>query len=174
MQALLLVSRQLARLCQLLAGLALIALMGVTIADVLMRLLFRLSGGALNWSVVGSVELVSYLMMFSLLAAMAANVEKSQVVVEAFSHRLSEPLKQRLSGIFLFGFVALGAVVALGLWQEGASAARYGQVTQDLRLPMGPIYQFGALLCVLLTLRSLLHALLGTLYATEGGTGDEQ
>ena len=60
MQPLLFASRQLARLCLLVAGLALLAMMGVTIADVLLRLIFRLSGGALNWSVVGSVELVSY------------------------------------------------------------------------------------------------------------------
>src|SRR5690554_8234306 len=88
MQALSFASHQLARLCLLVAGLALLAMMGVTIADVLLRLAFRLSGGALNWSVVGSVELVRYLLMFSLLAAMAASVERSQVVVEGFSHEV--------------------------------------------------------------------------------------
>ncbi|MDR5894297.1 MULTISPECIES: TRAP transporter small permease [Halomonas] len=169
MQALSFVSRQLARLCLLVAGLALLAMMGVTIADVLLRLTFRLSGGALNWSVVGSVELVRYLLMFSLLAAMAASVERSQVVVEAFSHGLSPVLKERLGGLFLLGFVVLGAVMAVGLWQEAGVAAMRGQVTQDLRLPMAPIYQFGALLCALLALRSLLHALLGTFFATDGG-----
>lgn len=169
MQPLLFASRQLARLCLLVAGLALLALMSVTIVDVLLRLVFRLSGGALNWSVIGSVELVRYLLMFSLLAAMAASVERSQVVVEAFSHGLSPVLKERLGGLFLFGFVVLGAVMAIGLWQEAGIAAQRGQVTQDLRIPMGPIYQFGAVLCALLALRSLLHAILGAFFATEGG-----
>ncbi|MCE8022057.1 TRAP transporter small permease [Halomonas sp. MCCC 1A11036] len=169
MQALSFVSRQLARLCLLVAGLALLGLMGVTIVDVLLRLVFRLSGGALNWSVIGSVELVRYLLMFSLLAAMAASVERSQVVVEAFSHGLSPALKERLGGIFLIGFVVLGAVMAVGLWQEASIASQRGQVTQDLRIPMAPIYQFGAVLCALLALRSLVHAALGTLFATEGG-----
>ncbi|MFY0991713.1 TRAP transporter small permease [Halomonas sp. C05BenzN] len=169
MQSLSFVSRQLARLCQLVAGLALLALMGVTITDVLMRLVFRLSGGALNWSVVGSVELVSYLMLFALLAAMAASVERSQVVVEAFSHGLSPTLKERLGGFFLLGFVILGVVMTIGLWQEAETAALRGQVTQDLRIPMGPIYQFAALLCALLALRSLLHALLGVFFAADGG-----
>lgn len=169
MQPLSFVSRQLARLCLLVAGLALLAMMGVTIVDVLLRLTFRLSGGALNWSVVGSVELVRYLLMFSLLAAMAASVERSQVVVEAFSHGLSPVFKERLAGVFLSGFAVLGAVMAVGLWQEAGVVAMRGQVTQDLRLPMAPIYQFGAMLCALLALRSLLHALLGTFFATDGG-----
>src|SRR5690554_2798667 len=103
MKALSFVSHQLAKLCLLVAGLALLILMGVTITDVLLRLIFRLSGGALNWSVIGSVELVRYLLLFSLLAAMAANVERSQVVVEAFSHGLSPVWKERLGGLFLAG-----------------------------------------------------------------------
>src|SRR5690554_873820 len=86
MQALSFASHQLARLCLLVAGLALLAMMGVTIADVLLRLAFRLSGGALNWSVVGSVELVRYLLMFSLLAAMAASVEDRKSIRLNSSH----------------------------------------------------------------------------------------
>ncbi|QJQ95991.1 MULTISPECIES: TRAP transporter small permease [Halomonadaceae] len=174
MQGLLRLSHLLAVICQLVAGIALLALMSITVIDVLMRMMFRLSGGALNWSVIGSVELVSYLMMFSLLAAMAANIEKSQVVVEAFSHRLPEALKQRLGGFFLLGFVGLGGVLAVGLWQAGIDARAYGEVTQDLRLPMGPIYQSGAVLCALLTARSLVHAVLGGVFAVEGGAGNEQ
>ena len=169
MQALLMVSRQLARVCLLVAGLALLTMMAVTIVDVLLRLAFRLTGGTLNWSVVGSVELVRYLMLLSLLAAMAASVERSQVVVEAFSHGLSPTFKERLGGVFLVGFVVLGSVMAVGLWQEAGIASQRGQVTQDLRIPMAPIYQMGAVLCALLALRSLVHAVLGALFATDGG-----
>lgn len=157
-------SRWLEVLCKLIAGIALVAMLAVTIGDVTLRYLYRLSDGALSWSVVGSVELVSYLMLFSLLAAMAANVEKGQVVVEAFSHRLDDNLKTRLNGIYLLGFVALGAVLCIGLWGAAASAGAHGEVTQDLRLPMGPIYRVAAGLSLLLTLRSLIHALLGALF----------
>lgn len=174
MQVLMTASRWLARLGQWVSGIALLALMSVTVADVLTRLIFRLTGGSLNLSFNGSVELVSYLMMFALLAAMAANVEKSQVVVEAFSHRLSEAFKQRLGGLFLIGFCVLGAVMAWGLWQEAAIAASRGQVTQDLRIPMGPIYQFGAVLCALLAARSLVHVALDGIFANGGGSDNEQ
>ncbi|MDX5376017.1 MAG: TRAP transporter small permease subunit, partial [Halomonas sp.] len=103
----------------------------------------------------------------ALLAAMAANVEKSQVVVEAFSHGLAPAIKHRLHGFYLLGFAALGLVLFIGLLDSAAAATRHGEVTQDLRLPMGPIYQAAALLSLLLGLRSLIHALLGAVFGSE-------
>ncbi|WP_280554034.1 TRAP transporter small permease subunit [Halomonas sp. 25-S5] len=161
-------SQWLALLCKLVAGIALVGLLAVTIADVSTRYLSRLTEGAIALRVSGSVELVSYLMLFSLLAAMAANVERSQVVVEAFSHGLSPTLKNRLHGVYLLGFTALGLILFLGLVDSAASAARHGEVTQDLRLPMGPIYYAAALLSLLLGLRSLVHAVLSAVFGAEG------
>lgn len=89
-------SHWLALICRLVAGIALVGLLAVTIADVGTRYLSRVTEGAIAFRVSGSVELVSYLMLFALLAAMAANVEKSQVVVEAFSHGLPQTIKNRL------------------------------------------------------------------------------
>ncbi|WP_404376278.1 TRAP transporter small permease [Vreelandella aquamarina] len=163
-------SHWLALICRFVAGVALLGLLAVTIADVSTRYLSRVTEGAIALRVAGSVELVSYLMLFALLAAMAANVEKSQVVVEAFSHRLPQGIKNRLQGFFLLGFMALGLILFVGLLDSAAAATQYGEVTQDLRLPMGPIYQLAALLSLLLGLRSLIHALLGIFYATEEGT----
>lgn len=161
-------SHWLALVCRVVAGIALVALLGVTIADVGTRYLSRLTEGAIALRVSGSVELVSYLMLCSLLAAMAANVEKSQVVVEAFSHGLAPGIKNRLQGIYLLGFAALGVVLFIGLLDSATAAARHGEVTQDLRLPMGPIYQAAAVLSLLLGLRSAIHALLGALFGAEG------
>ncbi|CAM3533266.1 TRAP transporter small permease [Halomonas casei] len=162
-------SHWLARICRFIAGIALIGLLMVTIADVSTRYLARLTEGAVSLRVYGSVELVSYLMLFALLAAMAANVEKSQVVVEAFSHRLPLAIKNRLQGVFLLGFVVLGLILFVGLLDSAAAASRHGSTTQDLRLPMGPIYQLAAGLSLLLGLRSFIHALLGVIYAKGEG-----
>lgn len=159
-------SHWLALICRLVAGVALIGLLAVTIADVSTRYLSRVTEGAIALRVSGSVELVSYLMLFALLAAMAANVEKSQVVVEAFSHRLPQAIKNRIQGLFLLGFMVLGLVLFNGLMDSAAAATRHGEITQDLRLPMGPIFQLAAVLSLLLGLRSFIHALLGIIYAT--------
>lgn len=161
-------SHWLALVCRVVAGLALVALLAVTIADVGTRYLYRLTEGTIALRVTGSVELVSYLMLCSLLAAMAANVEKSQVVVEAFSHGLAPAIKHRLHGVYLLGFAALGLVLFLGLFESAAAATRHGEITQDLRIPMGPIYYAAAVLSLLLGLRSLIHALLGALFGAEG------
>ena len=70
-----------------------------------------------------------------------------------------------LQGVFLLGFMALGLVLFVGLLDSAAAATRHGEVTQDLRLPMGPIFQLAAVLSLLLGLRSFIHALLGVIYA---------
>lgn len=160
-------SHWLALVCRVIAGVALLALLTVTIADVGTRYLYRLTEGVIALRVTGSVELVSYLMLCALLAAMAANVEKSQVVVEAFSHGLAPAIKHRLHGFYLLGFAALGLALFLGLFESATAAARHGEVTQDLRLPMGPIYQAAAVLSLLLGVRSLIHALLGAVFGAE-------
>ncbi|QOR40337.1 TRAP transporter small permease subunit [Billgrantia diversa] len=160
-------SHWLALVCRVVAGVALLALLTVTIADVGTRYLYRLTEGAIALRVSGSVELVSYLMLCALLAAMAANVERSQVVVEAFSHGLAPAIKHRLHGFYLLGFAVLGLVLFLGLLESAAAAASHGEVTQDLRLPMGPIYQAAAVLSLLLGVRSLIHALLGAVFGAE-------
>lgn len=167
-------SHWLALACRVVAGMALVAMLGVTIADVGTRYLARLTEGAIALRVSGGVELVSYLMLCALLAAMAANVEKSQVVVEAFSHGLSPAIKHRLHGVYLLGFAALGLILFLGLLDSAEAAARHGEVTQDLRLPMGPIYTAAAVLSLLLGVRSLIHALMSAVFgaASEVSSGD--
>lgn len=160
-------SHVLALVCRVVAGLALVALLAVTIADVSTRYLYRITEGAIALRVIGSVELVSYLMLCSLLAAMAANVEKSQVVVEAFSHGLAPAIKDRLHGVYLLGFAALGGILCLGLVDSAQGAAAHGEVTQDLRLPMSPIYYVAAFLSLLLGVRSLMQALLVAVFGRE-------
>lgn len=157
-------SRQLAALCWVVAGIALVALLGVTVADVTTRYLFQVTEGAIALRVSGSVELVSYLMLCSLLAAMAANVEKSQVIVEALSHRLPETIKTRVHGFYLLGFAVLGLVLFIGLLDSAESAASYGEVTQDLRLPKSPIYYTAAILSLLLGVRSLIQSILSAVF----------
>ncbi|MCC5902183.1 MAG: TRAP transporter small permease subunit [Halomonas sp.] len=158
-------SHWLALICRWVAGIALVGLLAVTMADVSTRYLSRVTEGAIAFRVSGSVELVSYLMLFALLAAMAANVEKSQVVVEAFSHGLPQTIKNRLQGVYFLGFMVLGLILFIGLLDSAAAAARHGTTTQDLRLPMGPIYQLAAVLSLLLGLRSFIHGVLGIVYA---------
>jgi len=78
---------------------------------------------------------------------------------------LPQAIKNRLQGFFFLGFMALGLILFVGLLDSAAAASRHGEITQDLRLPMGPIFQLAAVLSLLLGLRSFIHALLGMIYA---------
>lgn len=169
-QGLMRLSHWLGALCKVIGGVSLLALLMVTIVDVGLRFLSDLTRGAISLSVAGSVELVSYLLLFALLAAMAASVEKSQVVVEVFTHRLDGLLKTRIHGVYLVGFAVMGLILCTGLIDSGRGALAHGEVTQDLRISMGPIYFFAAFLSALLSLRSLLHVVLSGVFGQEEET----
>jgi TRAP-type C4-dicarboxylate transport system permease small subunit len=154
------ISRWLARVAMAVAGCALLAMMGVTVLDVALRYAFRLTDGASGLTFVGSVELVKYLLLAAVLGAMAASVEKSQVVVEVFTQRLGDAFKARLAGLNLLVFAVIGALLAVGIHEAAESAAEFGEVTQDLALPKGPIYEAGAALFVIFALRSGIHGVL--------------
>lgn len=154
------ISRWLGRVAMAVAGCALLAMMGVTVLDVALRYAFRLTDGASGMTFVGSVELVKYLLLAAVLGAMAASVEKSQVVVEVFTQRLGDAFKARLAGLNLLVFAVIGALLAVGIHEAAASAAEFGEVTQDLALPKGPIYEAAAALFAIFALRSGIHGVL--------------
>ncbi len=153
------VSDIISKVCQVAGGLSLIFIVMVTMVDVVTRYLFKITDGGFGFTVKGSVELVSYFMLFALLAAFAAYVERSQIIVDVFTQKLSKNIKAYLMAIFLLGFVVTGLIMAWGLYDNMHDAVKHGNVTQDLRLPMAPIYAFGSILCLLLAIRSFIESL---------------
>lgn len=161
MNALLTLSRVLGRITLAIAGIALLAIMLVTVLDVILRCLFNLTRGASEWTLGGSMEMVKYLLLVMLLSAMAAHVERSQVVVEVFTQKLGATTCARIAGFCLLLFAVVGIVLMSGLVEAAASAAEFGEMTQDLAVPMAPIYLFAAVLFVIFSLRSGIHGLEG-------------
>ncbi|RKR03410.1 TRAP-type C4-dicarboxylate transport system permease small subunit [Kushneria sinocarnis] len=151
------------------AGIALLAMMAITVVDIVLRYLFQLTDGASRLTFTGGVELVQYLMLGAMLSAMAAHVEHSQVVVELFTRALSGPLKARLAGLYLLLFAAVGSLLAMGLFETARSLAEFGEVTQDLAIPKAPMYDTAAVLFAILALRSAIYGLRGLL---QGVTHD--
>ena len=147
------------RLCQFIGGVSLIIIVLTTMLDVTARYIFKLSGGELGFTVKGSVEIVSYFMLFALLAAFAAFVERSQIIVDVFTQKMPQSIKGYLMGIFMMGFFVIGVVFAWGLYESAIDAVEYGKVTQDLRLSMIPIYMISAFLRLLLAIRSLIESI---------------
>lgn len=152
-------STLISRLCQFIGGISLIIIVLVTIADVLTRYIFKLTGGEFGLTVKGSVEIVSYFMLFALLAAFAAFVERSQIIVDVFTQKMPKHIKGYMMGVFMLGFFLMGVVFAWGLYENAIDAVNFGKVTQDLRISMMPIYMVSAFLSILLAIRSLIESL---------------
>ena len=147
------------RLCQFIGGVSLIIIVITTMTDVVARYVFKLTGGEFGFTVKGSVEIVSYFMLFALLAAFAAYVERSQIIVDVFTQKMPKSVKGYMMGIFMLGFFGIGVVFAWGLYESAIDAMEFGKVTQDLRISMTPIYLISAALSVLLAIRSLIESI---------------
>ncbi|MGP4847185.1 TRAP transporter small permease subunit, partial [Marinobacter sp. 1Y8] len=94
-----------------------------------------------------------------LLAAFAAFVERSQIIVDVFTQKIPQSIKGYLMGIFMMGFFIIGIVFSWGLYESAIDALEYGKVTQDLRISMMPIYMVSAFLSILLAIRSLIESI---------------
>ena len=147
------------RLCQFIGGVSLIIIVLTTMLDVVARYIFKLTGGEFGFTVKGSVEIVSYFMLFALLAAFAAFVERSQIIVDVFTQKMPQSIKGYLMAIFMLGFFVIGIVFSWGLYESAIDAMEFGKVTQDLRLSMMPIYLISALLSAFLAIRSLIESI---------------
>lgn len=153
------ISSLISRLCQFIGGISLIIIVLATIVDVATRYVFKLTGGEFGFTVKGSVEIVSYFMLFALLAAFAAFVERSQIIVDVFTQKMPQAIKGYMMGVFMLGFFVIGTVFAWGLYESAFDALEFGKVTQDLRISMMPIYAFSAFLSLLLAIRSLIESI---------------
>lgn len=153
------ISTLISRFCQFIGGISLVIIVLVTIADVAARYVFKLTGGEMGFTVKGSVEIVSYFMLFALLAAFAAYVERSQIIVDVFTQKMSKALKGYMMGTFMVGFFFIGLVFTWGLYESAIDAIEFGKVTQDLRLSMMPIYLISSVLSFLLAIRSLIESI---------------
>ncbi len=153
------ISNLISRLCQFIGGISLIVIVLATIIDVATRYIFKITGGELGFTMKGSVEIVSYFMLFALLAAFAAYVERSQIIVDVFTQKMPQSIKAYMMGGFMMGFFVIGLVFTWGLYESAFDALKYGKVTQDLRVSMMPIYLFSAFLSFLLAIRSIIESI---------------
>lgn len=153
------ISNFLKKICEAIGGISLVIIVLVTITDVITRYIFKLTAGGFGFTIKGTVEIVSYMMLFALLAAFAGYVERSQVVVDVFTQKMPQNVKGYFMGVFMIGFFALGVIFVWGLYESALDAAEFGKVTQDLRISMTPIYGFSAFISVILAVRALIESI---------------
>ena len=138
-------------LCGLLAGVALFAIMALTLVDVLGRKL-------LSQSVPGSLELTEILMVVVIFAAMPlVSLHGEHVVFDSLDALLPGRLRRLQQAVVdLLVFAALLGLAWL-MWDKAAAMASYGDTTAQLKLPLGPFVRLMSLLC---GVTALIHLLL--------------
>lgn len=140
MKLLILMVKKISVLMHLLGGFFLVAMMLITLLDVVTRGLFGLTEGKLDITVTGGIELVKYSLLFSILFILPYSVNRSQVVVDLFTNHLSERKKAFLEAIYFIGFALLGISMSYGFYHLVGEATMSYETTQDLLIPMTYFY----------------------------------
>ena len=143
--------RLLDALCGLLAGVALFAIMALTLVDVAGRKL-------LSQSVPGSLELTEILMVVVIFAAMPlVSLHGEHVVFDSLdAHMPRGLLRLQQAAVDL---LVCGALLGLAwlMWDKAVAMASYGDTTAQLKLPLGPFVKLMSVLCAV---TALIHLLL--------------
>ncbi len=131
----------LSTLCGVLAALALFGIMALTLVDVSGRKL-------LSTSVTGSLEVTELLLVVVIFAGLPlVSLQSEHVVfdsldplIPAWLRRVQQSLVDLLCAAALLG-------VAWLMWTKGSQMMEYGDLTAQLKLPLGPFVWVMSVLC---------------------------
>ncbi|HPQ97856.1 MAG TPA: TRAP transporter small permease subunit, partial [Thiolinea sp.] len=140
------------------SGVLLLAMMVSTLVDIVSRLVFGLTEGKVDFTFIGGVELIKYGLLLSILFVLPRALRHSQVVVDLFTDRLPLRTRQIMEGIYLLGYVLLGAGMSYRFWLAVGHARENGETTQDLLLPMSWLYAVCSFATGVLALAAVLAA----------------
>ncbi|MER5171925.1 TRAP transporter small permease [Thioclava sp. GXIMD2076] len=137
----------------LLCGAMLLAMMGLTVVDVIGRYLF-------NAPLIGATELTEMLLCAVIFLGLpAVCFDRDHVTVDLVIDRLPAWLQPwRELAVSVFSVVVLG-VVSWRIWVYAAQKASYGEATNSLRLPIAPLGYLCALCCAVGVVLTLVAAL---------------
>lgn len=137
----------------MLAGVFLIVAMVVVLLEILMRTLFGLTAGRVDFTFNGSFEIVRWGLLFTLAFCMPYSLARGQVVVDLFTDNMPAWMKEKLAGVYTLFFGIFGFVMTYLMIHAIQGAIRSGETSQDLLLPMQYIYAVTAIGMFMLGLR---------------------
>lgn len=143
----------------MISGFVLISMMFITLADIISRTVFKLTDGAFDLTFIGGVELTKYGLLIVVLFSLPYSVGRSQVIVDLFTDNLSGRIKVILEGIFMLGFVALGAGMSSRFYHALEQSQMTGETTQDLLIPLYYLYGICSFATAMLAIAALLISL---------------
>ena len=123
-----------AGLVEVLGGLALLALMGLTVSDALLRSLA-------NRPILGAGDLIQVLLALVVAASLPLCVLAGRAIaIESLVQRLPAGLAAAVTRLAHLIAAAALAVLAWRCWINAGEAALFGETTMLRRIPYGPFY----------------------------------
>jgi TRAP-type transport system small permease protein len=125
----------------MLAGVALFAIMVLTLVDVTGRKLW-------SASLPGSLELTELLMVMVIFAGLPlVSLHGEHVLFDSFDSRLSATARRVQQALVNLLCAAALAGLAWLMWAKAGQMASYGDITAQLKLPVAPFVYAMAVLC---------------------------
>lgn len=131
----------------LLAALALTALLAVVSASILTRLLFDLSAGRINLLFSGAIEIASYALLVTIFAALPRAVPSGLVKVDVLIGAESRRWSAWLDRFWLLILAGFAGVLAWRYALQTLLSLRRGDATQDLQLPLYGFFGYAGVAC---------------------------
>lgn len=150
--------RKIAHLMHMLAGAILFAMMITVLVDIITRGIFGLSGGSIDLTIRGGIEIIRYGLLTMVLFSLPYSVSRGQVIVDLFTEHWSERVKKVLAGFYTIGFSLLGFAMAIRFFEAIDRTAKTGETTQDLFIPISYIFTMATFGAFMLGLRGALVA----------------
>ncbi|MFD1344053.1 TRAP transporter small permease [Litorisediminicola beolgyonensis] len=129
----------------------LLAMMALTVADVLGRYL-------LNAPVNGATELTELMLAAVIFVGLpAASLDNDHIKVDVLTLRLGETAGRVLEKIVALFCIGVLGVIAWRLWKIGDQIGGYGGITPTLKVPVAPLAYVIAVLCCVAALITLIQ-----------------
>jgi TRAP-type mannitol/chloroaromatic compound transport system permease small subunit len=141
------------------SGFLLVVMMLSVVFDVVSRGLFAATDGNVDITFVGGIELVKYSLLFSMICAFPYAVDKGQIVVDLFTQGWSDRTQRWTDGFYTLCFGIFGGLLCWRFALAGEEAEMSGELTQDLLMPMSPIYWVASFALAVLALRGVVSGL---------------
>ncbi|MGB0748842.1 MAG: TRAP transporter small permease [Magnetospiraceae bacterium] len=159
MKPLMTAAHRLAHAMHVVSGALLILMVLTVLVDIITRTVFGATEGAVDLTFPGSVEIVSFGLLYMVLFSLPYSVSRGQVIVDLFTEGLSDRMKEVLEAIYTIGFGLLGVGMAIRYFEAIGRSADSGETSQDLLIPLEYIYAITAFAAAVLAIRGLLVAL---------------
>ena len=137
-------------LCQGLAVLAILMLFGVVAFNIVARLIFDLTGGTVNFLILGAIELSKYALLIAVFAAIPAMQASGLIRVDILSRSFPAWTQRALDVLWLVLLFVFAVILAWMFAEEAMTAFSRGDETQDLRMPLWLFHATAALECIAL------------------------